>query len=207
MKDCCDLPHNDKPIVDQTYRKILWIALILNAFMFFAEIASSFYADSVSLRADAIDFFGDAANYGVSLYVLGLALRFRSYASLLKAGSMGIFGFWVMGTVIYNALTGAAPHAPTMTIMGISALVVNLAVAMMLYKYRDGDSNMRSVWLCTRNDAIGNIAVVIAALGVYFTASMWPDLVIAAGMGALSIHSSYLVISQVRQELLHVDNS
>lgn len=182
-------------------RTVLWIALILNALMFFAEVTASFLADSLSLRADAIDFLGDAANYGVSLFVLGLSLRTRAFASIGKASSMGIFGLWVIGAAVWNTLHGSSPGAETMGLLGLLALAVNVFVAFLLYRFRDGDSNMQSVWLCSRNDAIGNVAVMIAAGAVHFTSAAWPDLIVAVSMGALSFQSGMLIFLAAQREI------
>ncbi|MBY0552983.1 cation transporter [bacterium] len=195
---CCEVKHEK---VSQGFRKVLWIALIVNFTMFLVELASSFSADSVSLVADSIDFFGDAANYAVSLFVLSSGLVVRAKASLLKAATMGLFGVWVIGASIYNAVVMSAPQAETMGFLGVIAMVANLLVALMLYKYRDGDSNMQSVWLCTRNDVIGNIAVIVAASGVFLTTTRWPDLIVAFGMGILSLYSSLQVIKVAKLEL------
>ncbi|MEQ1722196.1 MAG: cation transporter [Pseudobdellovibrio sp.] len=195
---CCEVKHEK---VSQSFRKVLWIALIVNFTMFIVELASSFSADSVSLVADSIDFFGDAANYAVSLFVLNSGLVVRAKASLLKAATMGLFGLWVIGVSIYNAFAVSAPEAQTMGFLGVMAMLANLFVAVLLYKYRDGDSNMQSVWLCTRNDVIGNIAVILAASGVFLTTTRWPDLIVAFGMGILSLYSSLQVIKVANLEL------
>ena len=183
------------------YRKILWIALIVNITMFVVEIVSGVKAGSVSLLADSLDFLGDAANYGISLWVLGLGLAIRAKASLFKAISMAVFGLWVLGNTLWHFLTGVIPSAETMGLIGLIALAANLGVAALLYAYRDGDSNMRSVWLCTRNDAIGNVAVIIAAIGVFGTGSAWPDLIVATTMACLALHSAWSVIKHARTEL------
>lgn len=195
---CCDVKHEK---VSRQFRKVLWVALVLNFTMFIVEFAASFSADSVSLIADSIDFFGDAANYAVSLFVLGLGVAIRAKASLLKAATMAAFGFWVIGTALYNAIVVSTPEPQMMGLLGLIAMIVNLTVAIMLYSFRDGDSNMKSVWLCTRNDVIGNIAVMIAASGVFLTTTRWPDLIVAFGMGVLSLHSSLQVIKIARLEL------
>lgn len=195
---CCDVKHEK---VSRQFRKILWVALVLNFGMFIVEFSASFSADSVSLIADSIDFFGDSANYAVSLFVLGLGVATRAKASLLKAATMAAFGFWVIGTTIYNAIFISSPEPQMMGLLGLIAMLVNLVVALMLYSFRDGDSNMRSVWLCTRNDVIGNIAVIIAASGVFITTTRWPDLIVAFGMGILSLHSSLEVIKVAKLEL------
>ena len=167
------------------YRRVLWLALIINAAMFVVEAVGGWRADSVSLLADAVDFFGDAANYGVSLLVLGMALQWRARAALLKGLSMGVFGVFVLGRAIWSASSGAMPEPVTMGTIGSLALVANVVVALMLYAWREGDANMRSVWLCSRNDAIGNLAVMVAAFGVFGTGSAWPDLVVASVMALL----------------------
>lgn len=183
------------------YRRILWIALIVNAAMFGVEIAAGLQAASVALLADALDFFGDAVNYGLSLAVLGLALRWRARAALLKGLSMAAFGFFVLGRTGWLLMTGSTPEPLTMGLIGALALVANVAVALMLYAWREGDANMRSVWLCSRNDAIGNLAVMAAALGVFGTASAWPDLLVAVVMAGLALSAAWSVIRQSLQEL------
>lgn len=183
------------------YRRILWIALIVNAAMFLVEIAGSVGAGSLSLLADAIDFAGDALNYGVSLAVLAAALAWRARAAIAKALSMMGFGLYVLGAALWSVWNGEVPHAPTMGVVAVLALLSNLGVAWMLYAFREGDANMRSVWLCTRNDAIGNIAVLLAAVGVFGTGSAWPDLAVASLMAALALHGGWQVLGQARGEL------
>jgi len=149
------------------YRLILWLALLINAAMFGVEMLFGVWAQSASLLADSLDFFGDAANYGISLWVLGMGLAIRAKASLLKAATMAVFGVWVLGRTGWGLWAGNLPDAMTMGSVALLALAANVAVAAMLYVYREGDSNMRSVWICSRNDAIGNVAVVLAAVGVF----------------------------------------
>ena len=183
------------------YRRILWAALIVNAAMFAIEIAAGVQSGSVSLLADAIDFLGDAANYGVSLLVLTMALAWRARAALLKGTSMLLFGVFVAGRAVWALLYGTPPEAMTMGVVGLLALAANVGVAVALYAYREGDANMRSVWLCTRNDALGNLAVMAAALGVFGTGSAWPDLAVAAVMAALAITAGVSVLREARREL------
>lgn len=197
----CKLCVDSQKKLDRTQRNVLWIALVLNASMFFAEVIASFVADSVALKADAIDFLGDSANYGVSLFVLGMSVTARARASFLKAFSMGAFGFWVIATAIYNWFIASTPEPRMMSSFGVAAMAVNLLVAILLFRFRNGDSNMRSVWLCTRNDVLGNIAVIGAATGVFITASRWPDLLVAMGMGALAVHSAIEVVKAAREEV------
>lgn len=197
--DCC--PVESVTPVAPGYRRILWVALIVNAGMFVVEALAGVNAESVSLLADATDFLGDAANYAISLYVLGLAIAWRARAALLKAASMGLFGLWVIGQAIYNAVFAASPDPMVMGVIGIIAFAANLAVAILLYRYREGDANMRSVWLCTRNDAIGNLAVLLAASGVFATGTPWPDIAVAAIMAILALHAAVSVLRQSLGEL------
>jgi len=198
--------HHDAPQAKQLvdvprYRRILWIALIVNAAMFFVELAAGYRSGSVSLLADAIDFAGDAANYAVSLAVLAAALPWRSRAAQLKAICMMGFGVFVLGRALWSLWSGGVPEPLTMGTIGALALVANVAVAWMLYAFREGDANMRSVWLCSRNDAISNIAVMLAALGVLGTGSAWPDLAVATVMAALALSGGWAVMRHARDEL------
>jgi len=200
---CCD---HDTPapsaITDlPRYRRILWIALLVNLAMFGVEIVSGLQAGSLSLLADAIDFAGDALNYGVSLAVLASALAWRARAAVLKAFSMMGFGLFVLGSALWSVWHGQVPHAMTMGVVAVVAMLANIAVAWMLYAFREGDANMRSVWLCSRNDAIGNAAVLAAALGVVGSGAAWPDLLVATGMAALALHGGWSVLRQARSEL------
>ena len=188
------------------YRRVLWVALLINALMFVIELVAGLQAGSVALLADAVDFFGDAVNYGLSLAVLGMALRWRALAALIKGLSMAAFGVFVLGRAGWMLSGDGVPEAVTMGLVGLIALGANLGVAWMLYAWRDGDANMRSVWLCSRNDAISNLAVVAAALGVFGTGSNWPDLAVAAVMAALALSSSVSVIRQSLQELRRADD-
>ncbi|MDT7838491.1 cation transporter [Aquabacterium sp. OR-4] len=183
------------------YRRVLWLALWINLAMFAVELAGGLRAGSVSLLADAIDFLGDAANYGVSLLVLGMALQWRARAALFKGLCMGGFGMFVLGRALWAALNGDTPEPITMGAIGSLALVANVAVAWMLYAWREGDANMRSVWLCSRNDAIGNLAVMGAALGVFGTGRAWPDLLVALVMAGLALSASRAVLRQAVGEL------
>jgi Co/Zn/Cd efflux system component len=183
------------------FRRALWIALVVNLAMFFVEIGAGWQAKSVSLLADAIDFAGDAGNYAISLVVLGMAATWRSRSALWKGWAMVAFGIAVAAKALWNIAQGAVPEALTMGAIGFLALAANVGVALLLYAYRNGDANMRSVWLCTRNDAIGNAVVMVAALGVFGTGTLWPDVAAAALMATLAIHSGTRVIRQARGEL------
>ena len=198
---CCSDHACSTPVVDPRYRKALWVALVLNAVMFVVELGASWGSGSVSLMADSIDFFGDAANYALSLAVLAMATPVRARAALFKAACMGVFGLFVLGKAAWNLHAGVPPEPATMGVVGFTALLVNGGVALMLYRFRTGDANMRSVWICSRNDALGNIAVMLAAFGVLGTGSAWPDLVVAAIMGGLALSGSWTVVSHARHEM------
>ena len=202
--NCCEHNHDHEHLSASDtprYRRVLWVALALNAAMFAVEIGAGFRSGSVSLLADAIDFFGDAANYGVTLAVLSMGLAWRARAAVLKGLSMLAFGVFVAGKTAWSTLHGVPPEALTMGLIGALALGVNVLVAVLLYAFREGDANMRSVWLCSRNDAIGNVAVMLAALGVFGTGTAWPDLAVAAVMAALAISGGWSVLRQARGEL------
>jgi len=197
----CAGENVDQRASDPIFRRVLWIALVANFTMFVVEMVASQLGDSLSLQADALDFFGDSANYAISLFVVGMALSVRAKASLVKGASMALFGSWVVGSAVYRAFTDSAPDPATMSAIALLALLVNVAVAGMLYRFRDGDSNRQSIWLCSRNDAIGNVAVMLAAAGVFASGSRWPDLVVAAIIAALNIGAAERVVRLAMAEL------
>lgn len=197
---CCG-PTN-KPAVDPRWRRALWIALIVNAGMFLAELTAGELADSRSLQADALDFFGDAANYAISLGVAGLALVWRARAALVKGITLAALGGYVMINALLAAFDGASPQPEIMVAVGLAALTANVGVALMLYRFREGDANRRSVWICSRNDAIANIAVVAAAVGVFGTGTAWPDLIVAAIMATLGISGGVKIIRLAWNEMI-----
>jgi cation diffusion facilitator family transporter len=183
------------------WRRALWIALAVNATMFAVEVAGGQIAGSVALKADALDFLGDAANYAIALLVAGMALVWRARAALLKGLALIGFGGWVAVSAVQRALEGAPPQAFAMGAIGLLALAANVAVALLLFRFREGDANMRSVWICSRNDAIGNLAVVAAALGVFGTGSFWPDVMVAGILAALGLWGGMQIVRQALGEL------
>lgn len=183
------------------YRRVLWVALVANALMFLVELGAGVSAGALSLLADSIDFGVDAANYGLSLAVLGLSLKARAKASLVKAACMAAFGLFILGQAAWHLWRDQSPEPFTMGLVGALALLTNLGVALMLYRWRSGDSNARSVWLCSRNDALGNVAVLGAAVAVAFTGQAWPDLLVAALMATLALVSARSVARQALGEL------
>ena len=209
MSAHCNHHHHgdEKSAANPRYRKILWIALIINLTMFGVEIGAGLQSNSVSLLADAIDFFGDSANYAVTLVVFGMLPLWRTRAALLKGGSMLLFGVFILAKTFWALGHGIAPAAITMGVVGLVALLANVAVALMLYAWREGDANMRSVWLCSRNDALGNIAVMLAALGVLNTGSGLPDLAVALVMALLALTGGWSVVRQAIGELAQAKNN
>lgn len=186
---------------DPKWRRALWIALAINGGMFAVEIVAGITGGSKALQADALDFFGDTANYAISLGVAGMAIAWRARAAVLKGATLALLGLYVLIATGWAAFYGAEPHAELMGAVGVAALIANVVVALMLYRFRSGDANMRSVWICSRNDAIGNIAVVLAAGGVFGLNSAWPDLIVAGLMAALGLSGGFQIIRQARAEL------
>ncbi|WP_347455225.1 cation transporter [Acinetobacter thermotolerans] len=197
----CSCSHEPAPIKPNSkFRMALWIALFINLLMFIVELVGGAYAHSSSLWADSLDFFGDAVNYGISLAVLGAGLYWRATVALVKGLTMAVFGLVVVAKVIYAYMLGIPPEAFTMGIIGILALLANVITAVILYAFREGDSNMKSVWLCSRNDAIGNVAVILAAVGVFGTGSLWPDMIVAVIMASLGLSAGYQIVKQALTE-------
>lgn len=199
MACSCSAPEPNSPAPG--FRKALWIALWVNLTMFLLEGYASLQSGSVSLLADAIDFFGDSANYLLSLSVLSMGMVWRGRAAMVKGITMTVFGFAVLGRAFWVMQNDITPEPLTMGAVGLLALVANMGVAIMLFRFREGDSDMRSVWLCSRNDAIGNIAVMVAALGVFGTGTAWPDLIVAAIMGSLAITAGTSVVRHARSDI------
>lgn len=195
---CCDGIGN---VEELPYRRIMWAVLAVNAAMFLIEAGAGLGAKSVALQADALDFLADAATYGITLFVLPMAIRWRARAALVKGASMALFGLWVLGATAYNAFLLDAPDALVMGSVGVLALLANLFCALLLFRFRGGDSNKRSAWLCSRNDVLGNLAVIVAASGVSATGTAWPDLAVALIMAALWVHAAVQIIRQAIAEL------
>jgi Co/Zn/Cd efflux system component len=195
---CCNRPTDTHRA---NARRVLWAVLAINAAMFAVEVAAGLAAGSASLQADALDFLGDAGNYAISLFVVGMALQYRAMAALLKGATMGVFGVWVIGVTIWHAWHGTLPEAFVMGAVGTSALLANALSFGLLWAYRGGDSNMRSAWICTRNDVLGNLAVLLAAFGVFGTGTGWPDIAVAAIMATLALQGAWVVIDRSWSEL------
>ena len=199
MSGCCG---NDAKFdgISADYKRRLWLVIAINALMFVVEMSAGRLAQSQALQADALDFLGDALTYGLSLAVIGSSIAVRTNAALFKGFSLLAVGAWVFGSTVYRVFYGGVPTAEIMGWVGFLALVANFASVLLLMSYKDGDANVRSVWLCSRNDAIGNIAVMLAALGVWGTASGWPDLIVAGIMASLFLSSATQIIRQSLDE-------
>jgi Co/Zn/Cd efflux system component len=197
--DCCHVPT--PPGDSQSYRRVLWIALFANLAMFGVELVASVFSGSTALAADAADFLGDSANYALSLGAIAAGGAWLSRVALLKGAAMSVYGVAVLAYAGWRAWLGVPPEPLTMGVVGAMALAVNFSVAALLYRFREGDANMKSVWLCTRNDVIANILVLIAAAGVFGTGTVWPDVGVAAILAMLGLSSGRIVMRQARAEL------
>jgi Co/Zn/Cd efflux system component len=183
------------------YKRRLWAVIAINAAMFLVEMGAGALAGSRALQADALDFLGDAVTYGITLAVIGASLQTRAWAAVAKGVSLSAMGLFVFGATAYHVLVLGVPRAEVMGIIGFMALAANLTSVLLLVRYKEGDANVRSVWVCSRNDAIGNVAVMIAALGVWGTATRWPDLIVAAIMAGLFVTSSVQILRRAFGEL------
>jgi len=199
MAGCCGHEAKFDGLSDE-YKKRLWIVIGLNAIMFVVEMTAGHLAKSQALQADALDFLGDALTYGISLAVIGASVQARTNAALFKGMSLFLMGAWVLGSTIYRVFYVGVPEAEIMGVIAFLALLTNLASVLLLVRYKDGDANVRSVWLCSRNDAIGNVAVMFAALGVWGTATGWPDLIVAMIMAGLFLSSAFQIVRQALAE-------
>src|SRR5687767_6413887 len=195
---CCQVPPPPSGI---SYRRVLWIALVANVLMFGIEVVAALWSGSSALAADAADFLGDSANYALSLGALAVGGAWVSRVALLKGLAMSFYGVGVLAYAAWRAWLGVPPEPLTMGVVGALALAVNFGVGALLYRFREGDANMRSVWLCTRNDVIANLAVIVAAAGVFGTGTIWPDVAVAAMLAVLGLSSGRIVIRQARAEL------
>jgi Co/Zn/Cd efflux system component len=198
--DCCG--HNATfEGLSADYKRRLWLVIAINAAMFVVEMLAGALAGSQALQADALDFLGDTLTYGISLAVIGAPLKVRAWTALAKGLSLTLMGLWVLGSTAYHVLVVSVPRAEIMGVVGFLALAANVASVLILMRYKDGDANVRSVWLCSRNDAIGNVIVMVAAVGVWGTATRWPDLAVAAIMAALFLSSSWQILRRALTEL------
>ena len=198
MSGCCDNHNFDG--ASARYKRVLLIVIGINALMFLIEMAYGIVGDSQALKADALDFLSDSVTYAMSLWAIGRSVETRSMVALIKGFSLLVLAIWIVGSTVYLALVANNPSSSIMSGVAITALIANLVSVILLMKYRDGDANVRSVWLCSRNDAIGNVAVLFAAVAVAITQTRWPDLLIAMVLAGLFVNSSVQIIRQAWQE-------
>ena len=198
--DCCGTSVKFEGL-SADYKRRLWLVIAINAAMFLVEMGAGALAGSNALQADALDFLGDAATYGISLAVIGASIRIRAMAAIAKAASLSLMSLWVLAMTGYQVLIVGVPRADVMGVVGVLALAANVTSVLILMRYKDGDANVRSVWLCSRNDAIGNVAVMLAALAVWGTGTKWPDLLVAALMAGLFFYSSMRILQQSIAEI------
>lgn len=186
--------------VDPRYMAVLWTVISINGAMFVTEMVAGQMAGSQALKADALDFLADTVTYGLSLAVIGASLAVRSKAALFKGASLFLMALWIFGSTVYETMVLGVPKAEVMGVIGVMALAANLGSVLLLRRYKNGDANVRSVWLCSRNDAIGNVVVMVAALGVWGSSSAWPDLAVAAVMAGIFLTSSVQILRQAWAE-------
>ncbi|MCO4757312.1 MAG: cation transporter [Oceanospirillaceae bacterium] len=186
--------------LDPAYKRILWLIIVINGTMFGVEMVAGILAQSQALQADALDFIGDTLSYGISLWAIGKAASIRSNAALFKGFTLTLMSLWVVGSTIYRIFVMNSPEPLTMGAIAIAAFAANLISVLLLMRYKDGDANVRSVWLCSRNDAIGNLIVLVAASGVWYSNSAWPDLVVAGIMAGLFLSSAWQITTQALRE-------
>jgi cation diffusion facilitator family transporter len=199
-EDCCGREAVFEGL-SPDYKRRLWLVIGINAVMFLVEMGAGALAGSRALQADALDFLGDTFTYGITLAVIEAPLRTRALAAFIKGISLTLMGLWVLVSTAYYVLVIGVPRAEVMGVVGFLALAANFASVLILLRYKEGDANVRSVWVCSRNDAIGNIAVMIAAIGVWITASRWPDLIVAAIMAGIFVTSSAQILRRSIAEL------
>jgi Co/Zn/Cd efflux system component len=183
------------------YVRALWLVVILNAAMFMIGVVITVTGRSMSVRADLLDFLGDALATSIGLLLVGHPRRVRSMASLWQGLALGVLGLFVLGSALSRVSGGVAPEPLGMSFYGLLGLCVNLGAALLLLKHRKGDASVRAVWLYSRNDAIGNLVVLAAAGFVVATGSFWPDLVAGAAIALLFLHSSFQIIRDSRREI------
>ena len=193
--------------MSSTYKRVLLVVIALNATMFMIEIRAGMMAGSQALQADALDFLGDTITYSISLFVIGMPLVWRARTALVKGLTLAISGTWILASTLYQSLTLSLPSPEIMGVVALLALAANLISVVLLIRFRNGDSNVRSVWLCSRNDAIGNIAVLLAASGVWATDTAWPDLLVAGIMASLFLWSAMQITKLAIRELRSVENA
>ena len=201
MANCCEEKSCEVSALRQTHGRVLWIVLAINSVMFVVEGWAGFLAHSTSLKADALDMLGDALVYGFSLFVLTRSLRWQAVAAIAKGTFMLLFGVAVLGEAIYKIFHAVMPDVRIMGAIGAVAFTANITCFFLLYRHRSDNLNMSSTWLCSRNDLIANVGVLIAAAASYFFTSRWPDIVVGVIIAALFLKSAFSVLQQATLQI------
>jgi cation diffusion facilitator family transporter len=201
MDHCCEDQRGDITAMQGGRKRVLWVVLLINAVMFLVEGGAGVLAHSTSLLADALDMLGDALVYGFSLVVLARSARWQAGAALAKGGFMLAFGLGVLAEAVYKVFHPVMPGVETMGVIGILALIANVVCFFLLYRHRSDNLNMRSTWLCSRNDVIANAGVLVAAASSYMLLSRWPDILVGVVIASLFLSSALHVLRQARQAL------
>lgn len=194
MMNCCEDKRCEISAMRANHRRVLWVVLAINAAMFLVEGVAGLLAHSTSLLADALDMLGDALVYGFSLFVLARSARWQAGAALVKGALMLAFGLGVLWEAAYKIFIPVMPDVKMMGVIGGLALAANLACFVLLYRHRGDNLNMSSTWLCSRNDLIANVGVLLAASGSSLWASRWPDILVGSIIAGLFLHSAFRVL-------------
>jgi cation diffusion facilitator family transporter len=201
MDVCCESKSEELSQLRTGHKKVLQVVLVINIVLFGVEAVAGMLANSTALLADSLDMFGDSLVYGFSLYVLWRSAAWKAKAALLKGAIMAVFGAGVLLEVVYKTISGIVPSAETMGIIGALVLLGNSICFLLLFRHRADDINMRSTWLCSRNDILANIAVLLAAVGVKVFDASWPDILVGAAIAALFLRSAFTVLRESFGEL------
>jgi len=201
MDVCCETKAEEIKTLRGKHKNVLTVVLVINAVLFVVEAAAGLVAHSTALLADSLDMLGDALVYGFSLYALWRSAEWKAAAAVLKGAIMAVFGVGVLIEAVYKAIAGVVPMAETMGIIGLLVLLGNGLCFLLLFRHRSDDLNMRSTWLCSRNDILANLSVLIAAAGVKVLDSSWPDILIGAAIAALFLRSAFTVLHESFAEL------
>ena len=207
MTDCCDNATSEINKLQARQSKTLKAVLGINLGMFLVEFVAGLMAASTVLLADSLDMLGDALAYGISLFVVSRHDGWKAVSALIKGGIMALFGLFVLGQAAYKLFHPMTPQFETIGLIGLFALVANAACLLLLWRHRAEDVNMRSVWLCSRNDIIANVSVLLAALGVWLSSSQWPDLLVGLGIAALFLRSAFHVFKDASATFVSRNNA
>jgi cation diffusion facilitator family transporter len=206
MDACCEDKTHELDALRARHARTLRMVLAVNAAMFLVEVVAGLLARSTAVLADSLDMFGDATVYGLSLYALSRGVRWRARAALAKGALMGVFGVAVIGQALVRSFQSGVPEAGTMGVIGVLALTMNGLCFLLLYRHRSDDLNMRSTWLCSRNDVLANVGVLAASGAVALLNAGWPDLLVGLVIALLFLHSAVSVARAALRDLAAISN-